>query len=177
MQIAGTTVLLMSLTLSAGSLWAQGTAGAAATMSSAGVSTQSDKPHSSTDSSSSHRRSSVSTFAAAVRSNKRTSAPLIAPSGPPADEVNRKKFEENAGKYAGKILLRSAPTGASIFLNHLLVGNAPLLLFLAPGRYDVEMRGLRQESGHRSLMVTPNKTQTIVIDMSERYPPSVSLHW
>lgn len=168
--------LLMALGLSAGQLLAQGTTGTAA-MSSAGVSVERDKSQSSGDSVSQHRYSSASTFAASVRSQKRASAPLVVPSGPPADEVNRKRFEEAAGKDAGKVLLRSVPSGASIFLNHMLVGNTPLLLFLAPGRYEVEMRGPRQESGHQALSVTAKGTETVSIDMSERYPPSVSLHW
>jgi hypothetical protein len=177
MRSAKAALLLIGLGFSAGSLSAQGTAGAAATMSNDGVSARSDESQPSSHSAAGRGQGSASTFAAPVRLKKGASDPLVAPSGPPADEVNRKKFEANAGKDAGKVLLRSVPSGASIFLNHMLVGNSPLLLFLAPGRYEVDMHGPRQESGHRALLVTAKETQTVVIDLSERYPPSVSLHW
>src|SRR5215472_7901638 len=49
------------------------------------------------------------------------SAHLPVRTGPPPDEVNRKQFEQNAGPRAGKLLFRSAPSGADIFLNDLLV--------------------------------------------------------
>jgi hypothetical protein len=177
MRSARAALLLIALGFSAGSVSAQGTAGAAATMSNDGVSAQSDQSRSSSHSGSRRGQGSASTFAAPVRLKKGASDALVAPSGPPADEVNREKFEENAGKDAGKVLLRSVPSGASIFLNHVLVGNSPLLLFLAPGRYEVDMHGPRQESGHQALSVTAKETQSVVIDLSERYPPSVSLHW
>jgi len=177
MQGARAALLLIAAVFCAGHLSAQGTAGASSTMSSTGLSAEPDKASSSSGTPSRSQDGSGSAFAAPVRPKKGTSGPLIAPSGPAADKVNRKKFEENAGKDAGKVLLRSVPNGASIFLNHMLVGDTPLLLFLAPGRYDVEMRGPRQQSGHRVLTVTAKQTQAIVIDLSERYPPSVSLHW
>jgi hypothetical protein len=110
-------------------------------------------------------------------SKQRASDNLIAPSGPPPDEVNRRNFEQNAGKDAGSVLFRSVPSGASVFVNHLLVGHTPLLLFLAPGRYEVEMRGSRQETGHRTVGVMPKETQKVVIDLNQRYPSSVSLRW
>jgi hypothetical protein len=177
MQIARAALLLIALCFSAGYLPAQSSAEASATMPDAGVTVQSVKPPPLGNSTSSGRSSSDDRFAAPVSSRKGAGSLLIAPSGPPPDEVNRKKFEENAGKDAGKILFRSDPSGASIFLNHLLVGNTPLLLFLAPGKYEVEMRGARQDSGHRVVAVTPKRTQKIVIDLNQRYPSSVSLRW
>lgn len=102
---------------------------------------------------------------------------LIAPSGPPPDEVNRKKFELLAGKDAGRVLFRSIPNGANIFVNHLIVGRTPLLLFLAPGKYEVDMRAPRQETGTRDVGVMPKETQTVEIDLNQRYPSSVSIRW
>lgn len=110
-------------------------------------------------------------------SKQKGSGNLIAPSGPPRDEVNRRHFERYAGKEAGRVLFRSVPTGASIFVNHLLVGQTPLLMFLAPGKYEVRMRGARQESGHRTVGVMSNETQTVLINLRQRYPSSVSLRW
>ena len=176
MQIERVALLLIALGAVAGYLPAQTGGEASATMSNAGVAAQVIRSPSFTFSSSGSpkRHSSGSSFAA---SRKGAPVLLVAPSGPPPDEANRKIFEENAGKDAGKVLFRSVPSGASVFLNHRLVGNTPLLLFLAPAKYDVEMRGARQASGHGVLAVTPKRSQTVVIDMSQRYPSSVSLRW
>ncbi|MBZ5501967.1 MAG: PEGA domain-containing protein [Acidobacteriia bacterium] len=100
---------------------------------------------------------------------------LMTRTGPPREEVNRKDFEENAGEKAGKLLLRSVPSGAEIFVNDLLVGKTPLLMVLAPGKYKIDMRGPRQESGHRTVGVMPKETETVVIDLNQRYPASISI--
>jgi PEGA domain len=102
---------------------------------------------------------------------------LIVPSGPAPAEVNRKNFEINAGRDAGRVLFRSDPSDAEVFVNHLLVGHTPLLMFLAPGEYGLDMEGPRQETGHRTLGVMPKETQTVLIDLNQRYPATVSLRW
>lgn len=112
-----------------------------------------------------------------VSPNQHRSGALIAPAGPPPDEINRKHFEQTAGPNAGEVLFRSVPSGAAVFIDDMLVGNTPVLIFLAPGRYDVGMRGSRQQSGHRALTVTPKETQMVRIDLSQQYPSRVSLHW
>lgn len=99
---------------------------------------------------------------------------LVARTGPPPDEVNRKDFEDNAGEKAGKLLLRSVPTGADIFVNDRLVGKTPLLMVVAPGKYKVDMRGPREGYGHGTVGVMPKETQTVVINLNQRYPISVS---
>ena len=96
--------------------------------------------------------------------------------GPPPDEVNRKEFEDNAGAKGGKLLLRSVPTGADVFVNDLLVGRTPLLMVIAPGRYKIEMRGARDDSGRANVGVMPNETRTVAIELKQRYPSSISLH-
>jgi hypothetical protein len=101
---------------------------------------------------------------------------LMARTGPPPDEVNRKDFEDNAGEKAGKLLLRSVPTGAEIFLNNLLVGRTPLLMMVAPGKYQIQMRGPRQTSGKSTVGVMPKETQTVVVKLKEEYPTSITLH-
>lgn len=103
-----------------------------------------------------------------------SSAHLMARTGPPPDEVNRKDFEDNAGNQAGKLLLRSVPAGAEIFINDRLVGRTPLLMVVAPGKYSVDMRGPRLESGHSNIGVMPKETQTMLINLNQRYPASVS---
>jgi hypothetical protein len=93
--------------------------------------------------------------------------------GPSKAEVNRKDFEDNAGEKAAKMLLRSVPSGASIFINGLSVGQTPLLMVIAPGKYKVDMVGPRQQSGHSTVGIMPKETQTVLINLKERYPTSV----
>jgi PEGA domain-containing protein len=109
-------------------------------------------------------------------SAKRTSSPhLLERNGPPPDEVNRREFEENAGDRGGKLLLRSVPSGADIFINDLLVGRTPLMMVIAPGPYKIEMRGTRGDSGHANVGVMPKETRTVEINLKQRYPSSVSM--
>jgi hypothetical protein len=96
--------------------------------------------------------------------------------GLPPAEVNRKEFESNAGEDAGSVLLRSLPAGAEIFVNDLIVGRTPLLLVIGPGKYKIEMRGPRQETGSIALGVMPKEKQTVVIHLKQRYPSTVSVH-
>jgi len=100
---------------------------------------------------------------------------LPARTGPPPSELNRKDFEDNAGENAGRVLFRSVPESAEIFINDFVVGRTPLLLVIAPGKYKIEMRGPRQETGRTTLGVLPKETQTIVINLKQRYPASVSI--
>ena len=99
---------------------------------------------------------------------------LQASSGPPAEVSNRQNFEEHAGTTPGKLMLRSSPTDAKIFINGLYLGHAPLLLLLAPGKYKVEMRGSRQEFGHRTIVVAPDETREAVFTLAPLYPFKVS---
>jgi hypothetical protein len=99
---------------------------------------------------------------------------LTASSGPPAEVANRQNFEEHAGTTPGKLMLRSSPTDAKIFINGLYVGHAPLLLLLAPGKYKVEMRGSRQEFGQRTIVVAPDETREAVFSLAPLYPFKVS---
>ena len=157
---------------------AQTAAEAAVMTSNSGIAAQSTS-----DFSPSIRGASDSIFAPAA-SPKTAASPkpnaggsLIASSGPAPAEVNRKNFEINAGRDAGKVLFRSHPSDAEVFVNHLLVGHTPLLMFLAPGEYGLDMQGPRQETGHRTLGVMPKETQTVLIDLNQRYPATLSLRW
>ena len=100
---------------------------------------------------------------------------LFAENGPPPDEVNRKEFEQNAGEKAGRLLLRSAPSGADVFINDRIVGRTPLFMIIAPGKYKVDMRGPRGDHGHAVVGLMPKETQTVVINLSQRYPSAVSI--
>jgi hypothetical protein len=102
------------------------------------------------------------------------SAHLIASSGPPPEETNRGAFEAQAGKDAGKVLLRAAPVQALIWVNGKIVGKTPLLLVLAPGKYQIEMRGTRGETGKGSVDLLPHETRELAIKLNQLYPGRIT---
>lgn len=117
----------------------------------------------------------VSTYTLPSPTKQIPSPHMLERSGPPPDEVNRKEFEANAGVNAGKLFLRSVPTGADVFVDGLLVGKTPLLMVIAPGPYKIEMRGSRDDSGHANVGVMPKETRAVTIELKQRYPSSISL--
>jgi hypothetical protein len=137
---------------------AQAIAESAAITSHSSITAQSAKPRS---------------FPTATPTKQSTSSYITEYPGPSKAEVNRKDFEDNAGEKAAKMLLRSVPSGASIFINGLSVGQTPLLMVIAPGKYKVDMLGPRQQSGHSTVGIMPKETQTVLINLKERYPTSV----
>jgi hypothetical protein len=112
--------------------------------------------------------------APSVDTEKAASSHLVAPSGPPVDEANRKALEEKAGPDAGKLMLHSVPSGAQIFINGLFIGRTPLLLVVPPGKYKLEMRGQRQDYGKRNIGLLPRETQDIIVTLGSLYPGRVS---
>lgn len=110
-----------------------------------------------------------------ARSQTQSKSPHIADSGgPPADEVNRKALEQRAGSDGGKLLLRSVPNGAQVFLDGAFVGRTPLLLIVPPGKYKVQMRGQRETSSERVVGVASKETQEIALTLAPRYPEHVA---
>jgi hypothetical protein len=105
-----------------------------------------------------------------------TSPNLIASTGVPPAEVNRKALESGSGQHPAKMLFRSVPANAEVFVNDLTVGRTPLLLVVAPGTYKVGMRGERQEWGDETVGVMPDETQVVLIHLRSRYPSSITLH-
>ena len=99
---------------------------------------------------------------------------LIASAGPPPQETNVREFQAQAGKDAGKVLLRATPTQAQIWVNGKIVGKTPLLLVLAPGKYDVEMRGARGETGKSTVALLPRETRELVLSLHSLYPARVT---
>ena len=77
--------------------------------------------------------------------DKGKSPHLLAPTVQRPEVINRQALEQKAGSHPGKLLLRSTPSGAQTWVNGAFVGNAPLLLIVAPGKYQVEFRGQRMD--------------------------------
>jgi PEGA domain len=104
------------------------------------------------------------------------SAHLVASSGPPPEETNRKALESHAGKDASKLLLRASPVEGQVWIDGKIVGKTPMLLVLAPGKYQVEMRGSRGQTGKRSVDLLPRETREIAVKLEQLYPGRVVAH-
>jgi len=98
---------------------------------------------------------------------------LVAPVQHP-EIANRQALEQKAGKNPSKLLLRSTPSGTQVLVNGMYVGNTPLLLVIAPRKYEVELRGTRLEHARSSVDLLPNETRTVSLSLSARYPTRVS---
>jgi hypothetical protein len=99
---------------------------------------------------------------------------LAAPLGPPSDLVNRQALEQHAGKNACKLLLRSTPSTAQVFVDGAFVGNSPLELVVAPGKYQIEMKGQRLDSARRVVDLLPRETREVALSLTARYPTHVT---
>ena len=165
--ICKTAVLLTLLGFGAHSVWAQDIAESAAMNSHSAITASSVKLPPVT---------MATTTPAPTQPAQNTSPHLMARTGPPPDSVNRQDFENNAGEKAGKLLLRSVPSGAEVFINDMIVGRTPLLMVIAPGKYKIDMRGARQDSGQTTVGLMPKETQTVVINLNQRYPTTVAIH-
>lgn len=100
---------------------------------------------------------------------------LAASLGPPPDVANRRALEKQAGQNAGKLLLRSVPSSAQVWIDGAFVGNSPMLLILAPGKYRVELRGQRMEYAVRVVDLLPRETREIALTLAVRYPTRASV--
>ena len=99
---------------------------------------------------------------------------LAAPSGSPSDLPNRQALEQYAGKNACKLLPHSTPSTARLFVDGAFVGNSPLRLVMAPGKYQIEMRGPRLDSATRVVDLLPRETRDVAISLTARYPTHVT---
>ena len=99
---------------------------------------------------------------------------LIASSAPAPEVTNRKMFEDRAGRDAGKLLLRATPVEAQIWLDGKIVGKTPMLLVLAPGKYEIEMRGARGQTGKHSVDLLPRETRELAVKLAQLYPGHVT---
>lgn len=90
-------------------------------------------------------------------------------------ELNRRAFEQRAGKDAAKLVLQSVPTEAMTYVDGTFVGRTPLLVVVPPGKYKVEMRGPRDEFGEQLVGALPNETQQLALKLALRYPAEVTV--
>ncbi len=108
-------------------------------------------------------------------SSSGSSPHLISSAGPAPQDANRKALEAKAGKDAGKVLLRATPVEAQIWVDGKIVGKTPLLLVLAPGKYQVEMRGARGQTGKQTVDLLPKETREIAVKLDSLYPARVKI--
>lgn len=101
---------------------------------------------------------------------------VASPSGPPPEVVNRKALEQRAGKNPCKLLLRSTPSAAQVFIDGAFVGESPLLLMVPPGKYQIEMRGHRLEFGQSAVDLLPRETREVALSLTSRYPTRITVH-
>jgi PEGA domain-containing protein len=106
--------------------------------------------------------------------NKGKSSHLAASSGPPADAANRQALEQRAGQNPSKLLIRSVPTAAQVWIDGKFVGNSPMLLVLAPGKYRLELRGQRMEYASQVVDLLPKETREVALKLVVRYPTRAS---
>lgn len=120
-----------------------------------------------------------------ITASPKTTPPPNAPSGsahlpsdptPPSQEKNRRDLEAKAGKNPGKLLIRSSSGEAQIWIDGKPVGKTPLLLIIAPGKYDIELRGPRAETARTEVALLPKETRELNIRLELRYPTRVVLH-
>jgi hypothetical protein len=107
--------------------------------------------------------------------DKSKSPHLLASIAQRPEIANRQTLEQNAGKHRGKLLLRSIPSGGQVWVNGMFVGHAPLLLIVAPGKYQVEFRGQRMEHAEHTVDLLPDETRTVSLPLSARYPTRASV--
>ena len=88
-------------------------------------------------------------------------------------EANRKALESKAGADGARLLLRSTPSGAQVWINNQPIGSTPILLIVPPGKYTVEMRGSRQETGRTDLALLPKETRELALKLEARYPTRI----
>ncbi len=131
----------------------------------------------------------TSVSSSVASSAPRTTMPKIAPSAATQTshilsstlassvEANRKALESKAGKDGARLLVRSVPSSAQVWVNGQPVGSTPMLLIIPAGKYKVEMRGARDENAQQELAVLPKETQEIVLKLKPHYPSRYAVRY
>ena len=86
------------------------------------------------------------------------------------DVKNRQVLEQKAGFDAGKLLIRSVPSGANVWVDGAYVGKTPMLLIVAPGKYHVQLRDQRQNYAEGNVDLLPKETREFGPTLTVRYP-------
>jgi PEGA domain-containing protein len=94
----------------------------------------------------------------------------------PEVETNRHALEANAGPDAAKLMVRSLPSQAQVWINGKPVGMTPMLLIVPPGKYKIELRGTRQETAQQEVALLPKETRELNVKLELRYPTRVVSH-
>ena len=87
------------------------------------------------------------------------------------DEVAVVLYWNDAG--AGRE--RAAPVAADVWVNGKIIGKTPMLLVLAPGKYQVEMRGAKGETGQSIVDLLPHETRELTVKLRQLYPGRVTV--
>jgi len=113
---------------------------------------------------------------AVVQAASPSTQTLTATSDQDIETVNRRALENQAGKNASKLMLRSVPDGSSIRINGKPVGKTPLLVIVPPGVYVVEMEGgTRMGYGRQQIDLLPKELREVVLNLQPRYPAYLHL--
>jgi|SRR5208282_4427046 len=95
---------------------------------------------------------------------------LPASSSPPAEVRNREALEHKAGFDACKLLIRSVPSGANVWVDDAYVGKTPMLLIVPPGKYHVQLRDQRLDYAEGNVDLLPKETREFAPVLTVRYP-------
>jgi hypothetical protein len=98
---------------------------------------------------------------------------IVASTNAPSVETNRQALEAKAGPDAARLLLRSAPSQAQVWIEAKPVGTTPLLLIVPPGKYKIEFRGPRQEHGQREVALLSRETREVAVKLEQLYPTRI----
>ena len=89
--------------------------------------------------------------------------------------ANGRTLQQRAGPDGAKVVLRSAPDRAQVWIDGLFVGSTPLELTLAPGRHLVEMRGATTEMVRQQIELQPKQSREVLLTLKPRYPDKISV--
>jgi hypothetical protein len=91
-----------------------------------------------------------------------------------AVESNRRALESKAGADAARLLVRSYPSQAQVWIDDKPVGTTPLLLIVPAGKYKIELRGTREEIAKQEVALLPKETREVAVKLQLRYPTRVT---
>lgn len=108
--------------------------------------------------------------------NSGTSPHIVASSNAASVETNRRMLETKAGKEAARLLIRSSPSQAQVWIEEKPVGTTPLLLIVPAGKYMIALRGTRQENAVQEIALLPREIRELTVKLELRYPTHVASH-